>query len=176
MGKIAHSADSGDSSSFREERNRWLLYDDSALLAECEFDEYQASGPGGQKRNRKYSAVRLKHIPTGIEVRAAESRSQKTNRSAALSKLRTKIAIDVRGASISDHLETCQVALTNKRYPLFLAFLFDTLHSCGFAIADTAAAMGISTGKLVKLLARDSGIWQIINNERKNRGMNPLKK
>ena len=47
------------------------------LEAEVEVTVYQASGPGGQHRNRSYSAVRLKHLPTSIVVTAADSRSRR---------------------------------------------------------------------------------------------------
>jgi len=157
-----------------DKRNRWLCSDDSELMSHCIFDEYQASGPGGQKRNRKYSAVRLKHLPTGIEVRSAESRSQKQNRGSALKKLRELIAIEVR-SEVSPILDSLVIGLNNARYPLFLAKLFDELHCCEFRISDAAEKLGISTGKLVKLIARDSHIWQIVNSERKRRGISPLK-
>ena len=161
-------------SSVNNLRNRWLTYDDFELLKDCEFDEYQASGPGGQKRNRKYSAVRLKHLPTDIEVRSAESRSQKQNRSSALKKLRNLIAINIRSEE-SPVLESLVIGLNNVRYPLFLAKLFDELHRCAFRISEVAENMGVSTGKLVKLLSRDSQIWQIVNSERKRFGFGPLK-
>ena len=41
------------------------------LEKEVEFTAYQASGPGGQHRNRTFSAIRAKHLPTGIVVTAA---------------------------------------------------------------------------------------------------------
>lgn len=40
----------------------------------------RASGPGGQKVNKTSSAVYLKHLPSGVEVKAQESRSQSMNR------------------------------------------------------------------------------------------------
>ena len=38
------------------------------------------SGPGGQKINKTASAVYLKHIPTGIEIKCQRSRSRENNR------------------------------------------------------------------------------------------------
>ena len=158
-----------------DSRNQWLSLDDFELMKHCRFDEYQASGPGGQKRNRKYSAVRLTHLPTGIEVKSAESRSQQQNKSSALRKLRQTIAVEVRSDK-SPEVECLEISQKNKRYPFFLAKLFDELYLCEFRISDVALKLGESTGKLVKLVARDSHVWQIINNERKKLGLNPLRK
>ncbi len=62
------------------------------LLAACEMTTFRASGPGGQHRNRRESAVRLKHLPTGIVVIATERRSQHQNRRMALQRLARKLA------------------------------------------------------------------------------------
>lgn len=62
------------------------------LEREVEVTVYQASGPGGQHRNRTYSAVRLKHLPTGIVVTAADSRSQLRNRKIAFERLARRLA------------------------------------------------------------------------------------
>ncbi len=62
------------------------------LENEVEVSVYQASGPGGQHRNRTYSAVRLKHLPTGIVVTAGDSRSQLRNRKIALERLARRLA------------------------------------------------------------------------------------
>ena len=49
---------------------------------------YRASGPGGQHRNTTDSAVRIRHLPTGIVAHASENRSQLRNREVAMERLR----------------------------------------------------------------------------------------
>ncbi len=57
------------------------------LLAECEVDTFRSSGPGGQKKNKTESSVRLRHRASGLIRIATESRSQLRNREAALERL-----------------------------------------------------------------------------------------
>ncbi|KDO39144.1 hypothetical protein CISIN_1g038082mg, partial [Citrus sinensis] len=76
----------------------YLELTDDELFRECEMDAYKSSGPGGQHRNKRESAVRLKHAPTGVIAQAAEDRSQHKNRASALSRLRTLLALKVRSS------------------------------------------------------------------------------
>lgn len=62
------------------------------LLRECDVETFRASGPGGQHRNRRDTAVRLTHRPSGIVVTATERRSQHQNKLEALRRLREKLA------------------------------------------------------------------------------------
>ena len=75
-----------------------LTYDDYArflrlpvdeLARQCRAEAFHASGPGGQGVNTADSAVRMRHVPTGITVVSRESRSQLQNRERCLQKIRS---------------------------------------------------------------------------------------
>jgi protein subunit release factor B len=66
------------------------------LLEDCEVTPYKSSGPGGQKKNKTESSVRVRHIPTGIVRIATESRSQSANRLRALERIREALAARAR--------------------------------------------------------------------------------
>ena len=55
------------------------------------IETYRSSGPGGQRKNKVETAVRLKHLPSGFTVIATEHRSQAENRKLALERLRERL-------------------------------------------------------------------------------------
>ena len=59
--------------------------------SEIEMEFARSSGPGGQHVNKTSSAVRLKHVPTGIVVFCQSERSQHKNRAIARKLLQAKI-------------------------------------------------------------------------------------
>jgi len=61
------------------------------LAQQVVIETYRSSGPGGQRKNKTETAVRLTHLPSGITVIATEYRSQAQNRKLAFERLRERL-------------------------------------------------------------------------------------
>lgn len=170
-------------------RSDWVEVSDAQLLAQCDVDTYRASGPGGQKRNKTSSAVRLRHRPSGLIVIAEESRSQHENRRTAVRRLRQAIYLNVREDPSDGPLAISEPGAARPRgaevgfrpgrkdarfWPA-VGSVLDLLVARGARVRETALALGISTGNLIDFLRTDAKVWQQANRIRGRFGQKPLR-
>src|SRR5688572_25154181 len=143
----------------------WTVLTEAQLLGQCEVDTYRASGPGGQKRNKTSSAVRLRHEPSGLIVIAEESRSQHENKAKAQRRLRQALHLKLREPMSAEALnglthEPAIVAIKNAegrlevgrkdaRFWPAAARVLDLLDAVQARVREAAEALGISTGNLL---------------------------
>jgi len=173
-------------------RRAWTELSDAQLVAQCAVDTYRASGPGGQKRNKTSSAVRLRHPPSGLLVIAEESRSQHENRARALRRLRQALFLKLREELPPEALtpETLaarpdyepardaegrlRLGRKDPRYWPAVGVVLDVLAALDGRVGEAAAALGLSTGNLIDFLQSDDKVWEQANHLRARFGHKAL--
>lgn len=88
-----------------------------AGVREDELEEkfVRASGPGGQKVNKTSSAVWLRHLPSGREVKVQEARSQLLNRYLARQRLAEAILHERLGSASKAQQEAEKIRRQKRR-------------------------------------------------------------
>ncbi len=160
----------------RTRRNAWLRLDDEALLKQCKEDRYKSGGPGGQRRNKVETAVKIHHEPSDASTHSDDSRYLQRNRLRAVRRLRERIALDIRAPfdlespKLPDEFVsqrgpkgTFAINQKNASYPLAVATALDALAAADGSYAKAAKALGITTSQLVKFLKSDRAIQRAIN-------------
>lgn len=148
----------------------WLALPDDALLEQCRLEAFRGSGPGGQKRNKTSSAVRLVHLPTNLSVRSEESRSQMSNRRSALMRLRLQIALHVRAEPVPVDLKTAR-----PQDPADVARVLDHLDASDYSISGAATSIGATTGAVSGFVCGNDVVLSEVNRQRALRGLRPLR-
>ena len=175
------------------QRAMWTELSDTQLLAQCEVDTYRASGPGGQKRNKTSSAVRLRHLSSGLIVIAEESRSQHENRARALRRLRQALYLKLRDELMPEARTPAVLAARpdfgpardgdgrlhlgrkDPRYWPAVGVVLDVLQAVEARVSEAAEALGTTTANLIDFLRNDDKVWQEANQMRARFGQKPLR-
>ena len=174
-------------------RAHWTTLTDDQLLAQCEVDTYRASGPGGQKRNKTSSAVRLRHPPSGLLVIAEESRSQHENKARALRRLRQALYLKLR-EPVNEYQRTPEylaarpdygpardeegrlhVGVRDPRFWPAVGVVLDVLLAFEARLSEAAQALGTTTANLGDFLRSEDKVWEQANQMRVQFGHKPLR-
>ncbi len=160
----------------RAKRNAWLRLDDEALLKQCKEDRYKSGGPGGQRRNKVETALKLHHEASGASAHSDDSRYLQRNRLTAVRRLRDRIAIDTRSPfdlaspKLPDEFVehrgpkgTFAINQKNPSYPLVVAIALDALGAADGSYAKAGKALAITTSQLVKFLKADRHIQRAMS-------------
>ena len=155
------------------------------LLHECRVERLRRSGPGGQRRNKVETGVRLRHRPTGVGAEACERRSQAENQRVALRRLRLRLALEVRyarepGQGPSPLWQSrCPggrilVNASHEDFPILVAEALDVIADQEADVKAAAAVLGCTSSQLVKLLKKEPRAIGLLNQWRRQRGLHSL--
>jgi peptide chain release factor 1 len=67
------------------------MWPNDVTRKDLRIEYYRGSGPGGQNKNKRDTACRITHIPTGIVATAQDERKQDRNRKLAFRRLSKKL-------------------------------------------------------------------------------------
>lgn len=152
---------------------------DEVFLRSCKVEVFRGPGPGGQKRNKTSSNVRITHQPSGLQAIAGESRSQTKNREAALRRLRLRAAIELRQPIALELFAppewfSLDVSGRNPLYPQVIGLVLDILCACDWATAPAKDRLGVGSSQFTKFLQAEPEVWKAVQKEREARNLRPL--
>jgi len=155
------------------------------LLKQCHVERLRRSGPGGQRRNKVETGVRLCHRPTGVRAEACERRSLAENQRIALGRLRLNLALEVRcpctqGQGPSPLWESrCRggrisVSASHHDFPAVLAEALDRIAARDGDVKETANQLACTASQLMKLVKKEPRAMALVNKWRRDRGLAQL--
>jgi hypothetical protein len=152
------------------------LIPDEALLSRCRVETFRGPGPGGQKRNKTSSNVRITHTPTGLSAISGDSRSQSQNKEIALRRLRLRMAIDLREPFTPPPPTWFRLDISpkNDHYAAVVGLVLDALATAAWALAPARDSLGVGSSQLIKFLKDDPDVWTAVQQQRAAKGLHPL--
>jgi peptide chain release factor 1 len=129
-------------------------------LADLQIETTRAGGPGGQHVNTSDSAVRMVHLPTGIEVRCQDERSQLKNKDRALKIMRSRLYELQRAQQEQERAEERRSQIgKGERSDKIRTYNFPqsriTDHRIGFTVHNLSEALDGDIDEIVQALVTD---------------------
>ena len=130
--------------------------------ADLEWDTFRASGAGGQHVNKTESAVRVRHIPSGIVVECQQERSQHMNRDKAIQMLKSRLYEKEleRQRAEKDKVEATK--MKNEWGSQIRSYVLDDRrvkdHRTGFQTSQTDAVLGGDLDGFLKAFLMHDGV------------------
>lgn len=113
---------------------------------DLEIEAHRASGAGGQHVNKTDSAIRIKHIPTGIVVGCQNERSQLQNKEVAMKMLKSKL-LEIKEREQLEKIDDIKGVKTNIEWGaqirsyVFMPYTLAKDHRTGFEDGDINKVM-----------------------------------
>ncbi len=156
------------------------------LLKQCTESRTRRSGPGGQHRNRVETAVIFKHLASGVSSEANERRRHADNRVVAIFRLRVNLALEVRTPMDRDARPSelwqrrtrqgrISINPTHTDFPGLLAEALNRLSDADWDTALAAERSGVTTSQFVRFLKREPRAFALLNDQRRELGLRPLR-
>jgi len=156
------------------------------LLKNCTIAKGRSQGPGGQHRNKVSTHITITHKPTATTAQAGERRSAAENQKIAISRLRHTLALtirtpvppgDTRSTLWKSRVKNNRIACSPKHsdYPSMLAEALDMLESTNHDPKKAALRLQCSSTQLLKLLTAHPPAFVLLNKNRTQQNLHPLK-
>ena len=130
--------------------------------ADLEWDTFRSSGAGGQHVNKTESAVRVRHVPTGLVAECQEERSQHRNRERALQMLRSRLYQKMLEEQLAERDAVEAQKMKNEWGSQIRSYVLDDRrvkdHRTGYQTSQTDAVLGGDLDAFLKAWLMHDGI------------------
>ncbi|MCB1173579.1 MAG: hypothetical protein KDK39_08445 [Leptospiraceae bacterium] len=150
-----------------------LFLEQTDFLKHCLVENYQASGRGGQKRNKVKSARRCRLVMLPLTAENSDQRESALNLLYAVRKLKLRLAVHLAAHSdksaadsIKQYLIQEQLVFQadvhprNPRYAPFALLALVTLRLAGGSYKKAAESLQCSTSAFIRFLKNNKLLWE----------------